>query len=84
MIKAHVTGTYRSFSFSTIALIAFALIYFIAPADLIPDFVPALGFSDDISVVILIFKKISKDVEKFTKWEQGGTSTKAEFSDQPT
>jgi uncharacterized membrane protein YkvA (DUF1232 family) len=35
------------------AVIIGALGYFIAPADAIPDFVPAAGYSDDLGVLVL-------------------------------
>ena len=70
MIKSHLSGDYRSFPISTLILIVFALGYFVTPTDLIPDFIPALGFSDDASVVFLIVRKLSKDITQFMEWEQ--------------
>jgi len=71
MVQAHISGQYRAFPVSTIILIIFALLYFIIPTDLIPDFIPALGFTDDASVVLLIVKKLNRDIKKFREWEQG-------------
>lgn len=70
MAQSHLSGKYRSFSVSSIILIVFALVYFITPTDLIPDFIPALGFTDDASVVFLIMKKLSRDIQKFHQWEE--------------
>ncbi|WP_370089840.1 YkvA family protein [Ekhidna sp.] len=70
MIQSHLAGEYRSFPISTIVLIVFALVYFITPVDLIPDFIPALGFTDDASVVFLIARKLNRDIEKFHLWEE--------------
>ncbi len=69
MAQSHISGKYRAFPVSSIILIVFALVYFITPVDLIPDFVPALGFTDDASVVFLIAKKLNKDIDHFIKWE---------------
>ena len=69
MIQSHISGEYRSFPISTIVLIVFALAYFITPTDLIPDFIPALGFTDDASVVFLIVRKLNGDIKKFREWE---------------
>ncbi len=68
MVKSHITGNYQSFSASTIFLIIFALVYFITPMDLIPDFIPVLGFSDDVSMVLLITRKLRQDIKKFEEW----------------
>lgn len=40
------------------ALILGALGYFILPLDLIPDFMPAIGFSDDLAALLLAFYKV--------------------------
>ncbi len=45
------------------ALIIAALGYFILPFDVIPDFVPAVGFTDDMDVLIEALKHISKFVD---------------------
>ena len=68
MIKSHISGEYRAFSTSSIILIVFALLYFITPIDAIPDFIPILGFTDDASILFLIWKKLNKDIEAFLKW----------------
>jgi len=70
MIRAHVNGEYRSFPISTIGLIVFVLVYFITPTDLIPDFIPALGLTDDASVIFLIVRRLSRDIEQFHQWEE--------------
>ena len=40
------------------ALILGALGYFILPFDQIPDFMPAVGFSDDLAALLLAFYKV--------------------------
>ena len=44
------------------AVILGALGYFILPVDLIPDFIPALGFTDDFAALMLALKAISESV----------------------
>ena len=41
-------------------LIIGALGYLILPADLIPDFIPALGFTDDITALMLVIRTVGK------------------------
>lgn len=41
-------------------LIIGALGYLILPADLVPDFIPALGFTDDITALLLALRTVSK------------------------
>ena len=70
MVQAHLGGKFKSFPVSSLLLIVFALLYFVTPTDLIPDFIPALGFTDDATVVFLISKKLNRDIEKFHRWEE--------------
>ena len=34
------------------------------------DFIPALGFTDDISIVYWVYTSIQEDIEKFEAWEK--------------
>ncbi len=65
MVQAHLGGEYKAFSNASLLLVVFALVYFITPTDVIPDFIPALGFTDDASVLYLVYRKVSKDIEQF-------------------
>lgn len=70
MVKAHISHEYRGFSNRTIGLFALGLLYFILPIDFIPDFIPIIGYVDDLTVLMAIFKSVSSDVEKFLEWER--------------
>lgn len=39
-----------------------ALAYFVVPADLIPDFIPALGFTDDAAVLAIAIKLVASSI----------------------
>jgi uncharacterized membrane protein YkvA (DUF1232 family) len=40
-----------------------ALAYFVVPADLLPDFVPALGFTDDAAVIAATLQLVTAHIE---------------------
>ncbi len=44
-------------------VIIVALGYFISPVDLIPDFIPVLGFTDDLGVLLVAVKAVSSFVD---------------------
>lgn len=69
MVKAQFSGDYRELPWRTLMLIAGAMLYFITPTDLIPDFLPAIGFTDDVAIVYWIYNSIKEDIERFESWE---------------
>jgi uncharacterized membrane protein YkvA (DUF1232 family) len=74
IIKDYANGSYREIPWVTIAGIIGSLIYVFIPIDLIPDFIPVLGLTDDAAVVALCLKGISKDLEKYSIWKNNKAS----------
>lgn len=70
MLKAYINGNYRQIPFKSLLLIIGSLIYFMMPLDLIPDFIPLTGFTDDIAIIFLVFGSINEDIQAFLEFEQ--------------
>ncbi len=70
MVKDYANGTYRETPRSTVLAGAFALLYIMNPFDLMPDFVPGIGFVDDMSMLALVIGSIRKDVEDYARWRR--------------
>ncbi|HAZ25874.1 MAG TPA: hypothetical protein DCY95_15875, partial [Algoriphagus sp.] len=69
MIKAHFAGTHK-LSGTTLGLLLLALVYFLSPFDLIPDFLGIFGFADDLSVILAVYTKVKDEIEQFLDWER--------------
>jgi uncharacterized membrane protein YkvA (DUF1232 family) len=70
LIKAYFKGEYRNVSKGTILTILGAIIYFVSPIDMVPDFIVGLGILDDAAVIGFAIKKISVELEDFQRWKQ--------------
>ena len=60
---------YSSFSSSIIAILG-GIIYFLSPIDIIPDFIPIIGYLDDIFVLNLVIDQVRKDIDKYKEWNK--------------
>mgnify|MGYP000844548674 CR=1 FL=1 len=69
MIKSVVLLQYKNFPATSLAKVVAAVIYFVMLADLIPDFIPFLGFSDDALIIAWVYNSIRKDLDDFEEWE---------------
>ncbi len=59
-----------------IAGVGFAIAYLIAPIDVIPDFIPGIGFLDDIGVFGFVTLGFAKEIEDYQQWKQGRSNPK--------
>ena len=70
LVKDYVNGSYKEVPWLTIAAIVGSLIYVFSPIDLIPDFIPVLGFTDDAAVIGLCLAGIAGDLVKYQTWKR--------------
>lgn len=63
MLKAATAG--KNIPKATVATIVGALLYFVIPTDIIPDFIPLAGYLDDATVVGVAISAIGYDIDKF-------------------
>ena len=73
LVKAYTKGEYKNVQPSTIVTIIGALLYFISPIDLVPDFIIGLGIFDDAAVIGFTLKKLSKELDQFEQWKSTNT-----------
>ncbi len=69
LIKDYRAKTYTKLPWRTITILALALLYFLNPFDLIPDYIPGVGYIDDALTVAAIFKSLQVDLSKYCKFK---------------
>ncbi len=69
LVRSYVTGEYREIKTSTIVAGLAVLLYVLSPIDLIPDFIPVLGFLDDLSLISWFAGKFQAELGRFRDWE---------------
>jgi uncharacterized membrane protein YkvA (DUF1232 family) len=76
MIKDYRKGNYTAVPWFTIAAAGGALLYVLSPLDLIPDFIPGLGYLDDVTVLTIVVGWIDSDLHRYLDWklEEGSTT----------
>lgn len=70
LARAWAKKEYRGVPWRTLLYVASALIYFVNPADVIPDALVGIGFVDDIAVVSAIVRAVQRDLDRFLSWEE--------------
>ncbi len=83
LLKAYASGEYRQLPWKTLIRVIAVLIYFVSPIDILPDFLPIVGLTDDIALMLWLFSGLGDDIEKFRQWEVGATTASETTSQRP-
>jgi uncharacterized membrane protein YkvA (DUF1232 family) len=73
LIRAFCSGRYRRMPWESLISIIVAVAYFASPLDLIPDFLPGVGYLDDAMIVRFVYRSVKAELERFMEWESGIT-----------
>ena len=68
LAKDTITGRYRGLKKRNLFLIVAGLMYLVNPMDIVPDFIFAVGFADDVAVLMYVFKKLDKEIKAYEAW----------------
>ena len=69
VVRDYQRAEYRDMPAPRLLTIIAAIIYFVSPFDVIPDWVPVLGHIDDAFVISLALKSVRNDLDTFMAWE---------------
>lgn len=66
MLRDSTSGRFKA-PWATVSAITAALLYFISPIDLLPDFIPGAGLIDDALVISLCISMIRMDLKRYAQ-----------------
>ena len=72
LVAAFVSGSYRQIATETIVSGVAVLLYVLSPVDVVPDFIPVLGFMDDVALIGWFADKFRAELDRFREWEAAG------------
>ena len=74
LLQASATGTYPGVSKTNLLLIAGAVVYFLMPTDLLPDFIFGAGYVDDAMVITWVITTAREELDRFKRWRAASDS----------
>ncbi len=70
LLRAYASGSYRDIPWASLISIIAAVVYFVNPADLIPDVLFQFGLIDDAALIGWVLTAVKNDVDAFLAWER--------------
>lgn len=61
------SGRYKDYSMTALITLVAGIVYVVSPIDIIPDFIPIVGFTDDITVFLFVLKSVNDELERYRK-----------------
>ncbi len=74
LLRAYLRKDYTRIGWGSIITVIAAIIYFVSPIDLVPDWFPLAGFVDDAAVVVFVIAQLRSELTRFTQWEKEAMS----------
>jgi len=70
LVRDYWTRDYRAAPYWVIGAAVFALLYVLAPFDLLPDAIPMVGQIDDLAVVSVCLALVRHELAKYAAWRE--------------
>lgn len=68
MLRSYFKKEYKDVPIGTLIALISALLYWLAPVDVIPDAIPLAGYVDDATVITACLKLINDDLKEYKAW----------------
>ena len=75
LLQVYASGEYRDISKETMITVAAAVIYFLVPLDVVPDFLLGWGLVDDAAIISYVLSQISDELDAFKQWRAQRTDS---------
>lgn len=83
MLGSYAKGDYRKVPWTSLVTGLLAVMYFVNPMDLIPDFILGTGYLDDASVIAFCLNGLRKDLAEYVRWEAEQPSDRSASTPEP-
>lgn len=70
LIRDYWKKDYTEIPWYAMTAIVFALLYVLNPLDLAPDYIPFLGYMDDVTVFSFALTLVNKDLTAYKNWKE--------------
>ena len=70
LLQDYWSGNYKNIPWKLAASVGFAVTYLVSPLDIIPDFLPLLGFTDDAAVFALVISSFQSELDTYKEWKK--------------
>lgn len=77
LIMDYCQGLYSRIPLATVISLLAAIIYFVSPADMLPDTLPVIGLLDDATILQIVKMAAKKDIENYNSWKASFCEVKA-------
>lgn len=69
MLRSILRKEYKVLPVATILALLIGIAYIVLPADILPDFIPFLGYVDDASILALCLALTQRDIIAYETWK---------------